>query len=116
MLVSIAHAQDAGAAATGAAGGLVQFAPIALIFVIFYFLLIRPQQQRQKELKGQIAALKRGDRVVTAGGVLAVVQKVQDKEVDVEIAPGVRVTVLRETLGSVVRPVPANDAKAVRTA
>jgi preprotein translocase subunit YajC len=67
MLISIAYAQDAGGL-LGGLGSAGQFLPIVLIFAVFYFLLIRPQQQRQKEMKRMIAALKRGDRVVTGGG------------------------------------------------
>nr|WP_240319252.1 preprotein translocase subunit YajC [Acidibrevibacterium fodinaquatile] len=90
-----------------------QFAPLVLIFGVFYFLLIRPQQQRQKELKRALAALKRGDRVVTAGGIVATVQKLREgsNEVEVEIAPNVRVLVLRETISTVLQQTAANDAK-----
>ena len=99
-----------------------QFMPLVLMLVVFYFLLIRPQQQKAKELRQTLAALKRGDRVVTGGGILGTVQRVSqvsDKkgnlvagsEVEVEIAPNIRVTVLRETITSVVRPEAANDAK-----
>jgi preprotein translocase subunit YajC len=120
-LISPAYAQDI----SGMMGSATQFAPLVLIFAVFYFLLIRPQQQKQKEMKGMLAALKRGDRVVTGGGILGVVQRVpmvQDKdgkqiasnEIEVEIAPNLRVTVLRETITSVVKPVPANDLKPVK--
>jgi len=99
-----------------------QFMPLVLMLVVFYFLLIRPQQQKAKELRQTLAALKRGDRVVTGGGILGTVQRVSqvsDKkgnlvagsEVEVEIAPNIRVTVLRETITSVIRPEAANDAK-----
>lgn len=92
---------------------ITQFAPLVLIFVVFYFLLIRPQQQRQKELKRELNSLKRGDRVVTAGGILGTVQKLREgsNEVEVEIAPGVRVMVLRETISSILKTTAANDAK-----
>ena len=109
MLISPAYAQDA----AGLMGSATQFLPLVLIFGVFYFLLIRPQQTRAKEVKAMLAALRRGDKVVTAGGIVGVVQRVKDgsNEVEVEIAPNVRVTVLRETIGSVVKPVAANDAK-----
>ncbi|MEO9191324.1 MAG: preprotein translocase subunit YajC, partial [Acetobacteraceae bacterium] len=89
------------------------------IFVVFYFLLIRPQQQRQKETKQMLTALKRGDRVVTGGGIIGVVTRVPPTaeggkpvaEVEVEIAPNIRVTVMRDTITTVIRPVAANDAK-----
>jgi preprotein translocase subunit YajC len=114
-LISQAYAQDA----TGGAGGsqqIMQFLPLVLIFVVFYFLMIRPQQQQQKALKAQIAAVKRGDRVLTAGGIVGVVQKVKDaaNELEVEIAPNVRVTVARDTLSMVLTPTApaaANDSK-----
>ncbi len=111
MLISSAYAQDA----AGLAGTAMQFLPLLLIFAVFYFLLIRPQQTRQKEMKAMLSALRRGDRVVTAGGIIATVQKVKEgsNDVEVEIAPSVRVTVLRETITSVIKPVAANDAKAV---
>jgi preprotein translocase subunit YajC len=96
---------------------LTQFAPLILIFGVFYFILIRPQQQKQKALKASLSAIKRGDRVVTAGGILGVVQKTRDgsNEVEVEIAPNVRVVVLRETISNIVKPVVANDAKPTTT-
>jgi len=92
---------------------LTQFAPIVLIFAVFYFILIRPQQTRQRELKGMLKKLKRGDRVVTGGGLLGTIQKARDdsNEVEVEIAPNVRVIVLRETITTVVKPAAANDTK-----
>jgi preprotein translocase subunit YajC len=107
MLITPAYAQDA----AGLMAGATQFLPLVLIFGVFYFLLIRPQQQRQKEMKAMLTALKRGDRVVTGGGILGLVQKVKDNEVEVEIAPNVRVTVLLDTITTVIKPVAANDAK-----
>jgi preprotein translocase subunit YajC len=109
MLISPAYAQDI----SGLLGPATQFLPLVLIFVVFYFLLIRPQQTRQKELKTMIAALRRGDRVVTAGGILGTVQRVKEgsDEVEVDIAPNVRVTVLRDTITTVLKPVVANDTK-----
>ncbi len=110
MLISPAYAQDA----AGMLGSATQFLPLILIFGVFYFLLIRPQQQRQKEMKAMLSALKRGDRVVTGGGILATVQKVKDgsNEIEVELAPNLKVTVLRETITTVIKPTAANDAKA----
>lgn len=109
MFISPAYAQDA----SGLMANVTQFLPLLLIFGVFYFLLIRPQQTRQKELKAMLGALRRGDRVVTGGGILGVVQKVRDgsDEIEVELAPNLRVTVLRETISSVVKPVAANDVK-----
>jgi preprotein translocase subunit YajC len=90
-----------------------QFLPIILIFGVFYFLLIRPQQQAQKQLKQKLSEMKRGDRVVTGGGIVGVVQKTREgsNEIEVEIAPNVRVTVLRETVTAVLTPHAANDSK-----
>lgn len=108
LLISPALAQAASTAADSETGGLaaqaVQFAPLILIFIVFYFLFFRPQQQKAKETKTMLSALRRGDRVVTAGGILGTVQKVPDgaSEVEVEISPGVRVTVLRDTISQVV--------------
>jgi preprotein translocase subunit YajC len=114
MFITPAYAQDM----NGIMAGASQFAPLVLIFIVFYFLMIRPQQQRQKEAKAMLAALKRGDRVVTSGGIVGQVTKVPPdrdgkpaSEVEVEIAAGVRVTVLRDTIGSVIKPVAANDVK-----
>ena len=106
-LISEAHAQAADGGISGllSSSSIGQFAPLILIFVVFYFLMIRPQQQEQKKLKARLAAVKRGDRVLTAGGIIGVVQKTRDgsTEIEVEIAPNVRVTVLRDTLSNVLR-------------
>ncbi len=90
---------------------LVQFAPLLLIFVIFYFLLIRPQTRRVKEHQGMIAAVKRNDIAVTSGGLIGKVTKVDEAEIELEIATGTRVRVVKSML-SEVRPhgaKPAND-------
>ncbi|MES2539857.1 MAG: preprotein translocase subunit YajC [Pseudomonadota bacterium] len=101
MFVTPAFAQDA-AAAPGGAAVFAQFLPIILIFVIFYFLLIRPQQKKMKEHRAMVDALRRGDQVVTSGGIVAKVSKVQDDGmVEVEIAEGVRVKVLKHTITTV---------------
>ena len=109
MLISPAYAQDA----AGLLGGVTQFLPLVLIFGVFYFLLIRPQQTRAKQMKAMLAAIRRGDRIVTAGGILATVQRIKEgsDEVEVDIAPNVRVTVVRDTITTVLKPVAANDAK-----
>ena len=81
---------------------LIQFLPLVLIFVVFYFLLIRPQQKKQKEHRAMLDALRRGDRIVTGGGFLGTVSKVvSPEEVEVDLAPNVRVRVLRSTITSV---------------
>ena len=110
MLISPAYAQDMG----GLVATAGQFLPIVLIFAVFYFLLIRPQQQAQKTLKAKLNALKRNDRVVTGGGIVGVVQRTVEgsNEIEVEIARNVKVKVLRETITGVLgEPKPANDAK-----
>ena len=110
MFVSPAFA---GAAAPPAGFELMSFLPLILIFVVFYFLLIRPQQKRVKEQKAMLTALRRGDRVVTGGGLIGTISKIaSDEEVVVEIAEGVRVRVLRATIASVLaktEPSKAND-------
>jgi preprotein translocase subunit YajC len=105
--ISPAYAQDA----AGTSAMVMQLAPLILIFGVFYFLLIRPQQKKMKEHRQMLSALKRSDKIVTAGGIVGTVTKVRDDsdEVEVEIAPNVRVTVVRGTIGSVVRPQAAND-------
>ncbi len=110
MLISPAYAQDAG----GAAALITQIAPLLLIFGVFYFLLIRPQQKKQREHRALLASLKRGDRVLTAGGIIAKVVTVKEgvDEVEVEIAPNVRVSVLRQTIGDVLKPIGAETPAA----
>jgi len=110
MFISPAYAQAAGGSGTDAFG-LLQLLPLVLIFVVFYFLLIRPQQKKMKEHREMLGQLKRGDRVVTAGGIVATITKVKDgsDEIEAEIAPNVKVMVVRGTIGSVLRPEAAND-------
>jgi preprotein translocase subunit YajC len=112
MLISPAYAQGAGP--DGGLALIMQLAPLLLIFGVFYFLLIRPQQKKAKDHKELLGKLKRGDKVLTAGGIIAKVTSVKDgvDEVEVEIAPNVRVSVLRSTIGDVLNPIPANDAAA----
>jgi preprotein translocase subunit YajC len=102
MLISPAYAQ-----AGDPTGGLMSLAPLVLIFVVFYFILIRPQQKKAREHREMLAALKRGDRVVTGGGVFGTVIRVtpESDEVIVEISknPQLRVTVLKSTIASVLR-------------
>jgi preprotein translocase subunit YajC len=95
----------------GAAAMFVNFFPLVLIFVVFYFFLIRPQQKRAKEHEAKIAAVQKNDEVVTGGGLMGKVTKVADDHVEVEIAPNIRVKVVKATLANVVsRSVkPAND-------
>jgi preprotein translocase subunit YajC len=79
-----------------------QFVPLILIFVIMYFLLIRPQQKKVKEHQAMIAALRRGDEIVTQGGLIGKITKVKDEtEVEVELSDGVKVRVVRPTIAQV---------------
>jgi preprotein translocase subunit YajC len=81
---------------------IAQFVPLILIFAIMYFLLIRPQQKKVKEHQAMVEALRRGDQVVTQGGLIGKVSKVkEDNEIEVEIAEGVRVRVVRSTVAQV---------------
>jgi preprotein translocase subunit YajC len=101
MFVTPAFAQAAGAGPSGAAafGSLM---PIVLIFIIFYFLLIRPQQKKMKEHRAMVEALRRGDQVVTSGGIVGKVSKVQDDGfVEVEIAEGVKIKLVKHTITQV---------------
>ncbi|GAA3872543.1 preprotein translocase subunit YajC [Celeribacter arenosi] len=99
MLASPAYAQAAGGAA---ANPIMQFLPLILIFVIMYFLLIRPQQKKVKEHQAMINAVRRGDEVVTAGGIIGKVDKVrEDGILEVTIADGVKVRVQKGTLSNV---------------
>ena len=102
----------AAAAPSGGAGFFIQTIPLVLVFVIFWFLMIRPQQRRMKAHQAQIAAVKKGDRVVTGGGLIGKVTKVGDSEVEVELGPNVRVTAVKSTLtqvGTIDPAKPAND-------
>ena len=110
ILMSMVQAAPAGQSG-GAAAAFIQFFPLILIFVIFYFLVMRPQSQRVKQHQAQIAAVKKGDDVVTGGGIRGRVTKVTDDEAEVEIAQGVRVRVIKSTITQILTPnsKPAND-------
>ncbi len=100
MLISTAYAQ--GAAGGGGGFDVVSLLPLILIFVVFYVLLIRPQQKKMKLHKSMVSAVRRGDKVVTGGGLIGTVSKVvSDGELQVEIAEGVKVRVLRGTVSEV---------------
>ena len=98
-------------AASGPTSILIGIAPWLLIFVIFYMLMIRPQQQRVKEHQAAINAVKKGDEVITGGGIRGRVTKVSDDEAEVEIAQGVKIRVVKSTISQVLTPntKPAND-------
>lgn len=112
MFISPAYAQAAGSAPGGDAAFFMQLVPLILIFAIFYFLLFRPQQQAARRHREKVDAVKKGDSVVTGGGLIGKVTRVEDKQVEVEIATGVKVKVVKATLSDVT-PLggtkPAND-------
>lgn len=110
-MTSMLFLAQASAQGGTAAAFMTTVAPLLLVFAVFYFLLIRPQQNRMKQHQAKIAAAKRGDKVVTAGGVVGKITKADDDYVDVEIASGVTVKVVRSTLADVIdaKAKPAND-------
>lgn len=97
MFISNAYAQ---AAAAGPESSLMSFLPIILMFVVLYFLMIRPQMKRQKEQKAMMEALSKGDEVVTAGGVLGKVTKVTDAYVSLEVANGTEIVVQKAAVST----------------
>ena len=102
------------AAAAGAAGAppaWISFLPIIGMIAIFWFLIIRPQMKRQKEHQAKIAAMKKGDQVITAGGLVGKVVKVDDTYVELDLGPNVRVRAVKATIGDIIPPggTPAND-------
>jgi preprotein translocase subunit YajC len=104
--------QASPSAGSGSTAGLVMgIAPWLLIFVIFYLLMIRPQQQRVKQHQAAIAAVKKGDEIVTGGGIRGRVTKVNGEEAEVEISQGVKVRIVKSTISQVLTPnaTPAND-------
>ncbi len=117
MLISPAYAQTSGAAPMGSMDMLIQFAPFVIIFVIMYFLILRPQQQRAKEQKNLVQGAKRGDVVVTSGGLIGkIVKATDDAEVEIEIAPNVRVRLVRSGIADVrTRGEPVKETPAAPT-
>jgi preprotein translocase subunit YajC len=116
MFATPAYAQALdGAAAGGPQAMLLQFLPLVALVVLFYFLMIRPQQRRMKQHQAMLGALKRGDTVVLSSGMIGKIVRVEDKEVGVEIATGVTVKVVKTMISDVRsrgEPAPANDSKA----
>lgn len=110
MFVTPAYAQAAGGA--GGSAAFAQFIPLILIFVIMYFLMIRPQQKRAKQHREMVSALQKGDQIITQGGIFGKVTSVRDDELEVEIAQGVKVRIVRATVTQVLNktaPVAANN-------
>ena len=99
-MISLAHAQTAGAAADPT-GGFMQLLPMVLMFVVLWFLMIRPQMKKAKEHKALLAGLAKGDEVVTQGGIVGKVTKVGENYVSVEIAEGTEVVVQKPSIGLV---------------
>ena len=97
VLISEAYAQAAAPAAT-ASGGLMSMLPLVLMFVVLYFVMIRPQMKRQKEVKAMLEALSKGDEVVTQGGVIGKISKLGETFVSVEVASGVELQVQRAAI------------------
>jgi preprotein translocase subunit YajC len=114
LLISPAYAQAAGG---GGGFDLMTFAPLVAIFVVFYFMLIRPQQKKAKQHRELLNQVRRGDRVVTGGGIIGTVSKVvNDAEVQVEIAEGVRVRVLRATITDILAKTEPRSAETAEAA
>lgn len=109
MLITPAYAQTG-----GGAGDFSFFIPLILMFVIMYFLIIRPQQQRVKKHKEMVENVRRGDSVVTGGGIIGKAVKVNENDLEVEVAQGVRIKVLKNSLSEVQakgQPVKADEKK-----
>jgi len=98
---SLAYAMGTGG--TGGGGGYETFIPLILMFAIFYFLLIRPQQKKAKQTKAMLASVRKGDRIVTAGGLHGVITGVADDIVTMEIAPKIRVKVSRGSVAGILK-------------
>lgn len=106
MFIATAYAMGApggGTGAPGAGGGLSSLIMMAAIFAIFYFILIRPQQKKMKEHKKMVEDLKKGDEIITAGGMYAVVENTTPDTLTVKIAEGVKVKITRSSVGAVVK-------------
>ena len=99
IMINYAYAQ----AATQQPSMLASFIPLILIFLIFYFLLIRPQQKKQKEHKILLDSIKRGDEILSSGGIIGKVLKTDNEKLTVEISKGVNVTIIRSTVADVVK-------------
>ena len=102
MFISQAYAQVASSG--GGSSFLLQIAPLILIFAVFYFLLIRPQQKKMKDHKAMVGSLVKGDKVVTAGGLMGTIYKIEDEKIaTLEISDNVKVKVVRSTIAEVLR-------------
>jgi preprotein translocase subunit YajC len=108
LIISSAYAQ---AAPAGGDSGFIGFLPIVLMFVLLYFLMIRPQMKRAKETKAMVEALQKGDEVITAGGVVGRITKMGEQYVTVEIAPGTEIVVQRSAVQA---PLPKGTIKSLQ--
>lgn len=104
LFSALAWAADAPASSTGGGSALTSFLPIILIFAVMYFLMIRPQQKRQKEHQAMLQAIQKGDKVQTNGGIIGTVTGMDQETLTLEIAPQVRVKVGRSFVSRVIRP------------
>ena len=108
MLISPAYAQAAGSASQ--TDSLLTFLPMVAIFVVFYFLLIRPQQKKQKETRAMLEALNKGDEVVTAGGIVGRISRLTEQYATIEIAPNTEMVVQR---GAISQLLPKGTIKGI---
>jgi preprotein translocase subunit YajC len=113
--VGVAYAAAPAAPSAGAGQGFMSFLPLILIFGVFYFLLIRPQQKKAKEHQTFLAGLKKGENVVTSGGLFGVITGMTDTVVTLEIAEKVRVKVSRQHILGAASTVKSGEAEAVKT-
>jgi preprotein translocase subunit YajC len=108
-MLSLLSAAAGSAAVPAGPPAWMQFLPLVAMGFIFWFLILRPQMKRQKEHQSKVASLKRGDEVVTAGGLVGKVVRVDDHYVDLELGPNVKVKAVKATIGEIIPPTSAND-------
>ena len=101
-MISTAYAMGQAGGQGGQAGGIAGFLPLIILFAIFYFLLIRPQQKKAKEHREMIANLKKGNRIVTSGGIYGTIQSIDDTTIGLEIAEKVKIKVTRGNVAAVI--------------
>ncbi len=101
-MINIAYAMGQDGSQAGQAGGLVSFLPIIILFAIFYFLLIRPQQKKAKEHRDMIAGLKKGNRVITSGGIYGTIQTIDESTIGLEIAEKIKIKISRSSVAGLV--------------
>lgn len=109
-LIQVSHLLIGAADGTAGAEGLISFMPLVIIFVIFYFLLIRPQQKKQQEHKSMLNSLKRGDKIITTGGLYGTIEKLTDTTLELKIANQVKITLSRSAIAGL-QPAEANTTE-----